>query len=109
MGDEKQYYTIQVKGTAYRFAPLTPEEIKRVVMISQMDPTGLKSFRVLSQVLAKSAGNEQWGALLDRYIAGELEEVDFTAGVFGRLIKRQGEDERKQQAPQTLAPAADAQ
>lgn len=90
--DDEKYYTIQVKGTAYRFKPLSPDDIKRVVAIAQMDPTGLKSFKLLSHVLAKSAGTEQWGALLDRYLAGEVTEAEITAQVFGRLIKRQDKD-----------------
>lgn len=92
MGDEQKYYTIQVKGTAYRFAPLEPDDVKKVVIIAQMDPTGMKSFKVLSTVLAKSAGPEQWSELLDRYLAGEVTESEITAQIFGRLIKRQDKD-----------------
>jgi hypothetical protein len=112
MGDEK-YYTIQIKGTAYRFKPLSPVDIKKVVFISQMDPTGLKSFKVLSRVLSESAGMDQWGQILDRYLADELKETEFTSDIFAKLIKRQDKSVRDtgglDVASTRLVPADDAE
>jgi len=93
--DDVTHYTIQIKGTAYRFAPLPTDDIKRIMVMSQLDPTGLRSFKVLAQALAASAGPEQWGAILDRYVAREVTEAEITSAVFGRLIKRQNADEEK--------------
>lgn len=91
MGDEK-YYTIQIKGTAYRFKPLPPEDIKRVVMMSQMDPTGMKSFKLLCRILSESCGQETWATLLDRFLEGEVNERELSSDVFNKLLKRQDKD-----------------
>lgn len=93
MGDEK-YYTIQVKGTAYRFKPLLETDIKRVVMMSQMDPTGMKSFKLLCRVLSDSCGHTAWSSLLDRFLTGELNERDLSSDVFNKLLKRQDKDSK---------------
>lgn len=99
MGDDK-YYTIQIKGTAYRFQPMPLEDLERVVMIRNMNVSEMKLVKALTRVLAVSAGPEAWDAITDRYVAGEIGLTDFTTDVFKKLLKRQDKD---------AAPADDAE
>jgi hypothetical protein len=91
MGDEK-YYTIQIKGTAYRFRPLDPEDVVRVSVVLNMGASPQKSIKGLTHLLAKSAGEEQWDAITDRLITGELEVKDVTTSLLKKLIDRQNKD-----------------
>lgn len=86
--DDTKHYTMQIKGTAYRFKPLPAAEIERVVVIMNMNANQTKTLRVLSRVLSESAGPEQWDALTDRLIAGEVELTEITVDVFKRLLKK---------------------
>lgn len=101
MGDEK-YYTVQLKGVAYRFQPLPPEEVTKLVTALHLSLSGAKMVKALTKLLAESAGEEQWDAITDRYMAGELPLEEFTTGLFNRLIKRQDKDG-------ALTPATDAE
>lgn len=96
MGDEKQY-TIQIKGTAYRFKPLPPDDIERLMMVMHLGVSNSKVVRALTRVLAESAGPEQWDAITDRYMNGEILVQDFTTTVFEKLIKRQAKDKQPEQ------------
>ena len=96
MGDEKQY-TIQIKGTAYRFKPLPPDGIERLMMVMHLGVSNSKVVRALTRVLAESAGPEQWEAITDRYMNGEILVQDFTTTVFEKLIKRQAKDKQAEQ------------
>ena len=91
MGDEK-YYTVQLKGTAYRFQPLPPEDVTKLVTALHLSLPGQKIVKALTRVLAASAGAEQWDAITDRYMADEIELNEFTVQLFERLIKRQDKD-----------------
>lgn len=91
MGDEK-YYTIQIKGKAYRFKPLPTEDLERVIMIRSMSVSEMKTIRALTRVLSTAAGPEQWDDITDRYVAKEIDLTDFTVDVFQKLIKRQDKD-----------------
>ena len=90
MGDEK-YYTIQVKGTAYRWRPIPPSDVEMLATVVNMGASSLKAYRALLRVLAASAGPEQWDVISDRLIDRELSTDDFS-GVFKRLIDRQRKD-----------------
>lgn len=100
MGDEK-YYTVQLKGVAYRFQPLPVDDVKRLVTALHLSLPGAKLIKALTKVLAESAGEQQWDAITDRYLADELDLEEFTVRLFERLIKRQDKDG-------ALAPADDA-
>lgn len=97
MGDDK-YYTIQVKGTAYRFEPLAQEQLAKFAIVANMGASPTKTIKVLTHVLGKSAGAEQWDAITDRLIDDEIVMKDLVE-VFGKLVKRQNKD----------APADDAE
>jgi hypothetical protein len=91
MGDEK-YYTVQLKGVAYRFAPLDPEDVKKLITALHLNVSGAKMVKALTKILSESAGDEQWDAITDRYLSDELQLDEFTVGLFERLIKRQDKD-----------------
>lgn len=91
MGDEKQY-TIQIKGTAYRFKPLPPEDLTMVMAVLNLGASQLKTLKALSTILARAAGPEQWDAITDRLIAGEVDVSDVTVTVFEKLIRRAAKD-----------------
>lgn len=91
MGDEK-YYTVQLKGTAYRFAPLPADDVKRLLTAMHLNLTGARLIKALTRLLAVSAGEEQWGQITDRFMAKELELEEFTVRLFERLIRRQDKD-----------------
>lgn len=90
MGDEK-YYTIQVKGTAYRWQPIPASDVEMLATVVNMGASTLKSYKALLRILAASAGPEQWDVISDRLIERELSTEDFS-GVFKRLIERQRKD-----------------
>ena len=90
MGDEKKY-TIQIKGTAYRFNAVTPEDATMLVTVMNMNASPAKSIKALTKTLGVAAGAEQWDAITDRLILGEITLQDLT-DVFRKLMKRQGSD-----------------
>lgn len=92
MGDEKQY-TVQIKGTAYRFRPIPQDDLVMVTLVSNMGAHQTKTLKALSKVVASSAGPEQWDALTDRLIAGEVTIEEITVGVLKRVVERQTKDE----------------
>lgn len=87
MGDEK-FYTIQVKGTAYRFRPLPDDDLNMVVTVLSMGVGLQHSLLALSRPLSASLGGEQWGDFIRRMVAKELTAADLTKA-FETLLKRQ--------------------
>lgn len=87
MGDEK-FYTIQVKGTAYRFRPLPADDITMVVTVLSMGVGLRHSLQALSQPLSASLGEEQWAEFVSRMVTKELTAADLTKA-FETLLKRQ--------------------
>lgn len=105
MDDDKQY-TIQIKGTAYRFRPVPTEDLSMMIMVLNMGASQTKTLKALSRVVSNSAGAEQWDALTDRLIAGEVAIEEITVDVVKRLVARQNKDAARKTAP---APATDAE
>lgn len=97
MGDEK-YYTIQVKGTAYRFEPLSQDQLAKFAIVANMGASPNMTIKALTNILGRSAGAEQWDAITNRLILDEITLKDLT-DLFGKLVKRQSKD----------APADDAE
>lgn len=97
MGDDKQY-TIQVKGTAYRFKPIPPEEIERVNVILNMNASPTKTFRMLTRVMAASAGPEQWDELTDLLIEEKVALNEITGELFSKIVKRQIKERKTETA-----------
>lgn len=101
MGDEK-YFTVQVKGTAYRFRPIPSDDLAMVLFVTSMGATETKAIKAVTKVLATSAGAEQWDALTDRLIAGEVTIKEVSVSLLEKIVKRQKKDE-------TAATADDAE
>ena len=91
MGDEK-YYTIQIKGTAYRFRPIPGDDVTKLLVVLNMGASATKSIKALTKALAISAGPEQWDAITDRLINDELTLTEATVGILEKLVKRQSKD-----------------
>lgn len=87
MGDEK-YFTIQVKGTAYRFRPFPEDDIAMVVTVFGMGVGISHSMKALAGPLSESLGDEQWDAMVNRMVRKELTASDL-AEAFKTVLKRQ--------------------
>lgn len=92
MGDEK-YFTVQVKGTAYRFQPVPQDDLAMIMFVMNMGATGTKTIKAVTKVLSASAGTEQWDAITDRLIAGEVTIKEVTVSLLEKIVKRQKKDE----------------
>lgn len=86
--DDEKHFTIQVKGTAYRFRPLPDDDVNMVVTVLSMGVGLQHSLKALSQPLSASLGEEQWGQFVGRMVAKELTATDLTKA-FETLLKRQ--------------------
>lgn len=106
MGDEK-YYTVQVKGTAYRFRPLEPASLERIALVQSMSVDQAKMIKAITRSLAEAAVGDSWDKLTDRWMAKELTTEESTVGILKVLIDRQKADEKKSKVKS--APAADAE
>jgi hypothetical protein len=91
MGDNKQY-TIQVKGTAYRFQPIPLGDIEKVNLVLHMNASPMKSFKMLTRVISESAGPDQWDALTDLLIESQVTLDEITSQIFSKICKRQMKD-----------------
>jgi hypothetical protein len=89
MGDET-YFTIQVKGTAYRFKPIPPDDLAMVMTVVNMGASQTKSLKALGKVLADSAGPEQWDQIADRMVLREIPPAQLSE-IFKAIIERQNE------------------
>lgn len=106
MGDDK-YYTIQVKGAAYRFRPLEPASLERIALVQSMSVDQTKVLKSISLALSEASVGESWPKLFDRWLAKEITTEEITVGVLKTLVQRQKDDEKKTKAKS--APAADAE
>lgn len=89
MGDEKQtYFTVQLGGKAYRFKPMSNDDLERVVVVGNMGKNRIKVLKVMMHVLESSAGEEQWDEITDRLIAGELTTAQVSYKLFETLQDR---------------------
>jgi hypothetical protein len=99
MGDETKY-KIQIKGTAYTFAPIPSEDISKVVTIISLSVTPEKTAKLLTRVLAASAGPQQWDEITDLWLTDRATLREITIDIFEKILKRQGKN---------AAPADDAE
>lgn len=106
MGDEK-YYTVQVKGQAYRFRPLAPDSLERIALVQSMSVDQAKIIKAITLALAEASVGDSWGRLTDRWLAKELTIQESTVDLLKTLVDRQKADEKKSKAKP--ASAADAE
>lgn len=92
MGDEK-YFTVQVKGTAYKFQPISQDDLAMIMFVMNMSATGTKTIKAVTKVLSESAGTEQWDAITDRLISGEVTIKEVSVSLLEKIVKRQKRDD----------------
>ena len=107
MGDDT-YYTVQVKGTAYRFKPIPQDDLAMVLTVANMGASQVKILKALNKVIGDSAGAEQWDQITDRLIAGEIKPAELY-DLFRNIMKRQNEKPTKATARKRAAKTASAQ
>lgn len=76
MGDEKKYYTIQIKGTAYRFEPVSSEDATMLTAVINMNASPVKTIKAMTRVMKRCVGDEQWDTITDRLISNEIDLND---------------------------------
>jgi hypothetical protein len=101
MGDET-YYTIQIKGTAYKFKPVPEDDLAMVLTVANMGANQTKILKALNRVLGDSAGEEQWDTITDRLIAKEIKPTELY-DVLRDIMKRQNEDANTAKATKAVA------
>lgn len=88
MGDDKQqYFTIQVKGEAMRFTPISSDDSIMVQTLVAMEAGQSKIFRGLMRILKDASTEEQWDRLSDRVVNRELALPEIM-NIFKRLTER---------------------
>lgn len=92
MGDEK-YFTVQVKGTAYKFQPISQDDLAMIMFVMNMSATSTKTIKAVTKVLSESAGAEQWDAITDRLISGEVTIKEVSVSLLEKIVKRQKRDD----------------
>lgn len=85
--DETKRYTLQIKGTAYKFAPLDLEEVGRLQILSQMNVSDKLTVKSTMGLLKTSLGEAEWDALAMRFVSGEVPLTELKP-VFEKLMKR---------------------
>jgi hypothetical protein len=89
--DESKRYTIQVKGTAYRFAPLDLEHLGRVELLNHMDVSPSVTVKAVMGLLKRSLGDAEWDALATRFVSGDVPLTELKT-VLEKLAKRTAKD-----------------
>lgn len=85
--DENKRYTLQIKGTAYKFAPLDLEAVGRLRIMSQMNVSDNLTVKSTMGLLRTSLGDEEWDALAMRFVSGEV-PLNELKPVFEKLLKK---------------------
>lgn len=98
MGDEK-YYTVQIKGTAYKFRPIPNDDLSMIMFVMNMNATGTKTLQALTRVLATSAGTDQWDAITDLLIAKKVTVEEVTVKLLEKIVGRQSKDKGSGDGP----------
>lgn len=98
MDDDTKRYKIQIKGTAYTFAPLPDEDLVKLQLIFNMSASPAKTVKALTRVLKASTGDLQWDELTDRLINDELTLEEMVVKPVKELMKRQTKDLKSETA-----------
>lgn len=93
MDDTKQY-TIQIKGTAYKFKPLPEDDLARIQLVLNMNASVTKVLKAVTRMLRDSAGAEVWDELTDRLINEEVTLDEIVTAPIKKLIERQVKDRK---------------
>lgn len=87
MGDEQKYFTIQVKGEAYRFTPVSEDDSVMIQTLVSMGAGQNKLLKGLMRILRDASTEEQWDKLSDRVVDREISLPEMM-GAFKRLSER---------------------
>lgn len=90
--DDDKTFTVQIKGTAYVFKAIPPEDMELIGVMSSLSVSNAKYVKLLTRVLADSAGSEQWDAITDRLISKEISIQEMTVQPFKALTEQQVAD-----------------
>ena len=93
MDDTKQY-TIQIKGTAYKFRPIPDNDLVKIQLIFNMNASVAKTLKAVTLILKTSVGDDVWDELTDRLIVNEISVEDLVSGPIKKLIERQVKDRK---------------
>lgn len=92
--DDDKHYTIQIKGTAYKFRPIPDDELGRLQLIFNMNASVGKTLKAITAVLKQSVGADAWDDLTDKLITKELTIDDIVGAPVKKLIERQIKDRK---------------
>lgn len=76
--DDTKTFKIQIKGTAYQFAPLDLEAVGSLSVIMAMQPSPQVILKAAFKPLRAAADPADWDALTDRLVDGEVTVDDIT-------------------------------
>lgn len=65
-------YRLTIAGKEYEFGQPEPELLERMVLISHMNAGELLTVEALTKWLASAAGPAVWGAIMKRFISGDV-------------------------------------
>lgn len=65
-------YRLTIAGEEYEFGQPEPELLERMVLISHMNAGELLTVEALTKWLASAAGPVVWGAIMKRFIGGDV-------------------------------------
>lgn len=91
MDDDTKRYKIQIKGTAYTFAPISDDDIGMIHLVFNMNASTAKTLKALTKIMKESTGSQQWDELTDRLIEKEITLEDLVKPL-KELLKRQTKD-----------------
>ncbi|MEU7010364.1 hypothetical protein [Streptomyces sp. NPDC046332] len=100
--DDTTHYTIQVKGTAYKFRPIPGEDLERLQILVAMGAPGGKLIKGMTRILEPLTSPEEWDALTDRLVERELAGSDLL-DLIRTIAKRMEDGEPKPKARKTAA------
>lgn len=85
--DDTKLFKIQIKGMAYRFAPLDLEDVARMSVIIAMEPSQGVVMKSVFAPLKRAAVAEDWDELTTRFVNKEVPFEDFM-DLLKKLTKR---------------------
>jgi len=86
MDDDSRTITMQIKGEAYRFAPLDPEDLGRYKLLGLMDVSDGVQTKALFTLLRKSLGDDVWDGLAMRFVTEQVPLKTELPRIFKKLV-----------------------
>jgi hypothetical protein len=90
MDDDKTIDTathkLTIAGEEYEFGQPEPELLARMILISHMNAGELLTIEALTKWLATAAGPVVWGAIMKRFMNGDVDVEDLMKAM-GELVR----------------------